>query len=70
MTVVNPISMLVGAIWGAAATVSGGCCAAPMLAPLDHPYYRCKTCGKKVHLVKVTKIKVKVVDESSERSKP
>lgn len=62
----NHVNVLAHAIWGTNADVSGGCCRNPMLSELAHPFYRCQSCQKKVQLVKVTKIRVKVVDESSD----
>lgn len=59
-------ALLAHAIWGCGCKVSGGCCDDPRLSCLEHPLYRCHKCGKKVQLVKVTTIKVKVVDESKE----
>ena len=61
---IDPLPLVVAAIYGHGVKREGRCCTDMKLQPLQHPLYRCVVCGAKVRLSKITKIKVSVVPES------
>lgn len=60
------LGILAASIYGAGVDAESGCCENPILSDLCHPFYRCKSCGKKVRLVKTVRVRAVVVAEDKE----